>query len=553
MSSAGAGTTYANVASAITGLAAHTTYHFRITATNAGGTTRGADRTFTTSCPAPLAVSDPASSVTAASARLHGRVNPQGCSTSYRFQYGTTTAYGNQTALHSARSGKRYVSEAATVSGLAPHTLYHYRVIATNSGGTSGGQDATFTTGCAAPLAVTEPASAVTGVGAILNGRVDPRGCSTTYRFQYGRTSSYGNETPVQSAGSGTGYTTLSAPITGLTPHPTYHFRIIATDSAGTTHGRDMTFTTPSRCTPGSGFGPQASTDPASAISSGVATVNGHVNPQGCATNYEFQYGTSTAYGHVTPLQSAGSGTAAIPVATAIAGLTPDTTYHFRIVVSSGAGASAGADLTFRTTCVAPLVVTDGVSRVSVHSATLHGRVDPRSCAKGYRFQYGRTTAYGHQTTVHAGGNGTTYLPVAATLGRLAPHTTYHYRIVAGSHGGIAAGRDRTFTTPAVSSVHILSGHASVVRGFVARIRLGCFGSTGRCVGTIKLWRHHHVVGERRFTLSQNSETTIRVALNQRGRDMMRHHRQRTVSVVAAGRSNRAKRLVTLVRTFHVS
>ena len=314
-----------------------------------------------------------------------------------------------------------------------------------------------------------------------------------------------------------------------------------------------MTFTTPSRCTPASGFGPLASTDPASAISSGAATLNGHVNPQGCATSYEFQYGTSTAYGSVTPLQSAGSGTAAIPVATAIAGLAPDTTYHFRIVVSSAAGASTGADLTFRTACVAPLVVTDGVSGVSVHSATLRGRVDPRSCSTGYRFQYGRTTAYGHQTAVHPAGNGTTYLPVAATLGRLVPHTTYHYRIVAGSPGGIVAGADRTFTTPAVSSVHILSGRASVVRGFVARIRLGCFGSTGRCVGTIKLWRHHQIVGERRFSLSQNSSTTIGVALNQRGRNMMRNHKQRLVNVVAASRNNRAKRLVMLVRTFRVS
>ena len=360
---ASSGTGYAPVAAALSGLAAHTTYHFRITATNAGGTTHGKDRTFTTSCPAPLVVTDPASSVTAASARLRGRVNPQGCSTSYRFQYGLTTAYGKQTTLHSAGLGERYVSEAATVTGLAPDTTYHYRIIATNSGGTTDAQDGTFTTNCAAPLTVTDPASAVTGVGAIiLNGRVDPQGCSTTYRFQYGKATSYGSSTPVQSVGSGTGYATVSAAVTGLAPHTTYHFRITAADSAGTTHGKDVTFTTPSRCTAGSGFGPLASTDPASAISSTGATLTGHVNPQGCATSYQFQYETSAAYGSVTPLQSAGSGTSSIPVAIAIGGLAPDTTYHFRIVVSSGAGTSAGADATFRTTCVAPLVVTDGVS-----------------------------------------------------------------------------------------------------------------------------------------------------------------------------------------------
>jgi hypothetical protein len=546
------GTSYIPVTAAITGLAAHTTYHFRITATNAGGTTHGSDRTFTTSCPLPLAVTDPASSVGSTSARLHGRVNPQGCSTTYRFQYGPTTAYGSQTALHSAGSGKSYVSEAATITGLAPNATYHYRIIATNSGGMTGAQDGTFTTGCAAPLAVTDPASAVTGVGAILNGRVDPRGCSTTYRFQYGRTSSYGNATPVQSAGAGSGYATFSAPITGLAPHTTYHFRIIAADSAGTTHGKDMRFTTPSRCTAGSGFGPLASTDPASAISSSGATLNGHVDPQGCATGYQFQYGTSTAYGNVTPLQSAGSGTVSIPVATAIAGLASDTTYHFRIVVSSAAGTNAGADVTFRTACIAPLVVTDRVSGLTVHGVALHGRVDPRGCSTGYRFQYGRTTAYGHQTAVHSAGNGTTYLPVAAGVGGLAPNTTYHYRIVAGNAGGIVTGADRTFRTPAVSSVRILSGQAFVVRGFVARIRLGCFGSTGRCEGTIKLWRNHHVIGQKHFSLGENRSSTFSVALNGRGRKIMREHRRRGAEVIASSSHNTARRSVTLVRTFNV-
>jgi phosphodiesterase/alkaline phosphatase D-like protein len=549
---AGSGTSYTPVSAAITGLAAHTTYHFRITATNAGGTTDGRDRTFTTSCPVPLVVTDPATSVSATAARLHGRVNPRGCSTTYRFQYGPTTAYGKQTTLHSAGSGKSFVSEAATVTGLAPHTTYHYRIIATNSGGTDNAQDGAFTTGCAAPLAVTEPASAVSAVGAILNGRVNPRGCSTTYRFEYGKTSRYGRATPVLSAGSGTDYATFAAGISGLTPHTTYHLRITAADSAGTTNGRDMTFTTPSRCTAGSGFGPVASTDPASAVSTSGATLNGHVDPNGCATSYQFQYGTSTAYGSVTPLQSAGSGTVSIAFATAIAGLAPDTTYHFRIVVSSAAGSNAGADVTFRTTCIAPLVVTDGASGVSVHGADLHGRVDPRACSSGYRFQFGRTTAYGHQTAVHTAGNGTTYLPVSVALGGLAPHTTYHYRIVAANAGAIVVGADRTFTTPALSAVHITSGRASVVRGFVARIHLGCFGSTGRCTGTVKLWHNHHVIGQRRFSIAQNSSGTIGVRLNGRGRTMMRQHSRRRVNVVASTPNNTGRRSVTLARTFKV-
>lgn len=95
---------------------------------------------------APAVTTGPASNITRTAATVAGTVNPEGAATTYRVDYGTTAAYGSATAAASARSGTGAVNEAVALTGLAAGTTYHYRVEATNSGGTSYGADQTFTT-----------------------------------------------------------------------------------------------------------------------------------------------------------------------------------------------------------------------------------------------------------------------------------------------------------------------------------------------------------------------------------------------------------------------
>jgi hypothetical protein len=101
----------------------------------------------------------------------------------------------------------------------------------------------TFTTP-GPPLVATNAASAVTTTGATLNGSVDPTGLATTYWFQWGATTGYGNETPHSVGGSSAGAVPRAAALTGLAAGATYHYRVVAANSEGTTFGNDVTFTT---------------------------------------------------------------------------------------------------------------------------------------------------------------------------------------------------------------------------------------------------------------------------------------------------------------------
>jgi N-acetylneuraminic acid mutarotase len=241
------GTTTRSVTANISGLSASTTYHFRIVATNSVGIAYGPDRTFTTLSASgpPVVTTNPATLIASFSARLNGSVDPHGLTTTVYFEYGTTTSYGLTTAPQ-GKTGNTYQNVAATISGLTANTTYHFRIVATNGVGTRYGADRTFRTlgATGPPVVITHRATNVASSSATLNGLVDPHGLMSSVYFQYGTTTSYGQTTPSQSKNGNT-YQNVAANISGLSASTTYHFRIVATNSAGTRYGADRVFTTP--------------------------------------------------------------------------------------------------------------------------------------------------------------------------------------------------------------------------------------------------------------------------------------------------------------------
>ncbi|HSZ70413.1 MAG TPA: hypothetical protein VK756_08625 [Solirubrobacteraceae bacterium] len=287
---------------------------------------------------APTVTSGGTSGVEPQAATLHGTVNPNTVETRYHFEYWTTgspvsTPEGN------AGSGSGNIEETAYISGLQPGTSYHYRLVATSATGTSTGGEAVFTTP-SPPEASTSAASEIRPLQAQLNGNVDPKGSSTTYYFQYGKTTSYGSTTSEGNAGSG--MTSVGENTTViLEPGTIYHYRIVAHNEYGTVEGGDQEFKTP---------GPvEAVTSAASGVMEEQAVLNGAINPRGYDAKYYFQYGKTTSYGLVTAESDAGSGSSSVPETATATKLAADTLYHYRLVGTSGGVTSYGADQQFTT------------------------------------------------------------------------------------------------------------------------------------------------------------------------------------------------------------
>ncbi len=114
---------------------------------------------------APVVATGEVGTLTGSTAVLNGTVRPRGASTTYRFVYGTTVAYGQSSATQDAGAGDATLGVGATIAGLAPNTGYHYRLLATNASGTSTGPDRTFTSGDAPvspiPTATASPTATV--------------------------------------------------------------------------------------------------------------------------------------------------------------------------------------------------------------------------------------------------------------------------------------------------------------------------------------------------------------------------------------------------------
>lgn len=96
---------------------------------------------------------------------------------------------------------------------------------------------------------------------------------------------------------------------------------------------------------------PGATTKSATSVAEEGATLRATIRPRGIETTYQFEYGTTTAYGFEAPATpaSAGSSSGEVAVTEAITGLQPDTAYHYRVVATSAAGSTYGEDMVFTT------------------------------------------------------------------------------------------------------------------------------------------------------------------------------------------------------------
>jgi hypothetical protein len=248
----------------LTDLQPGSNYKFRLKATYAGTEAFSSEDEFETGAvAAPVVTIDDAFQLTGTSAHFSGTVEvanaDEAFDASCRFEYVTQKAF--EDAGDAFPEGAPSVAcDPATVSGeapqpvevqadvtnLEPNTLYHLRLLAQNKGGTTIEVASDFQSPAIAPSVLTGTNTPHSPGTTLVRGYITPHNSAITEcRFEYGPTASYGQSAPCEQVPTTNNEAQqVTAQIAGLQPGEAYHFRIVATSTAGTTQSPDSVFGT---------------------------------------------------------------------------------------------------------------------------------------------------------------------------------------------------------------------------------------------------------------------------------------------------------------------
>jgi uncharacterized protein (TIGR02145 family) len=333
--------------STLTGLTQGTTYYVRSFATNAQGTSYGAETSFTTQTTPTVSVTATPTSITTTTAIGGGTISSTGGATI------TTSglvwdASANPTIALSTKTTNGTTSGTFTssITGLTQGTTYHVRAYATNYLGISYGPNITFTTITTPIVSTTATVTSITGTTATSGGTitVDGGATVTSRGVVWGTTT--GSSTFSATSGTGTG--TYLSNLSGLSIATNYFVRAFATNTAGTAYGPEVQFATPNTATVASTI--------TSTITSSTAILGGVLSSTGGATTtIGIMYSTASNFGTFSTT-SINLNAVAGTYTTSISGLSELTTYYAKAFATNTAGTTYGPTINFSTP-VLPLTV----------------------------------------------------------------------------------------------------------------------------------------------------------------------------------------------------
>jgi hypothetical protein len=184
------------------------------------------------------------------------------------------------------------------------------------------------------PFCATLAVTNFSNTSALFNAAAQPQGQDMTVWFEWGTTTNYGNLTPIQNIGSGTGVVYASQLISTLAAGTTYHCRCIASNATSIIISLDVAFTT---------SGPNATTMPPSSLGATSMGLNGKVETPGIPTKFWFEWGTNTSYGFFTPVQDLSD----FNCSAVVSNLTAGQLYHYRVMATNSGGLATGLDQPF--------------------------------------------------------------------------------------------------------------------------------------------------------------------------------------------------------------
>lgn len=292
----------------------------------------------------PSATTQLPSDVTINAATMNATVNPNSLNTTLVFEWGKTTTYTDSIVASSSLAGSSSVNVSKNITGILPGTLYHFRVKARNSKGTTYGNDLSFITLGSLATITTKPATNIKSSRASVSAIVNPNLLNTTIVFRWGKTTSNYTDSLVayQNPVSGNNPVTVNADLTGLTISTNYYYRAYAKNQLGTAVSEEQTFMTLDGT-------PIINTIDVTRISKTTVTCGGNIIDDGSFEIIARGICISTS---MNPLVSdfkieIGNGTGLF-VGT-IDGLSPGTRYYIRSYATNINGTFYGNQLSFVT------------------------------------------------------------------------------------------------------------------------------------------------------------------------------------------------------------
>ncbi len=371
-----------------------------------------------------------------------------------------------------------FISE---IKKLRSNNTYYVRAYATNSYGIAYGNEVTFTTGATLPSVSTQSATDIGVSTATANGTIIDLGAPNPYQhgFCWNTSGMPDLEDFKNDLGETDDMGSFSADIQGLSPNTTYYIRVYATNTAGTSFGGEIVFTTLA-------LTPTVATEAVNDIGPQSATGNGNIIELGSPnpSQHGVCWNTSGNPGLTDNITTEGQVVSTGPFESVMPGLTPATTYYVKAYATNDAGTVYGEAVTFTTDSVPPLVLTDIVTDIGTHSAIGNGQIADLGEPAAYQHGFCWNTTGDPSVLDNKSEKG----PVSeigyfsTLIDNLVPDTTYYARAYAVSAAGTFYGEVASFNTAASASAPVATlsnPPAKITNAAAYNIQVGGIGVIG--------------------------------------------------------------------------